>query len=289
MLLTWKSFRRKLERGITGPSALKRFRKFNKTRDVLRPFNSPEDLVAWLLDYKSHPRDEEDRMLRVLRKLHLASESRDPLWMSIVILGLWPTLEWVFGRLQKTHKEGKAAFVILEEIAFTFEDERLWIKSKIAINLMYTVWKRSSQTLLKDQTEYKKLKKVVEHLALGVPRKGGKIIVEESKESWPLYAQKKQDPQSFSGVEIKPILSRLTKSFGLSETDAYIVIRHAVTGDSHSDIAADCHLSHVAVRQRYARAKKRIRAEFEKLQENDVTTIALEGLVFMEDKNGFNT
>ena len=171
MPLTWSEFRKGLMREIADTKSNKAYEKARRVSPELGRFASPEALTAWLLHHGKVQREEEDALLRAIIQQYRTDERFRGIWLATLILGLWPSLTWVFQKLwpiakgvtrrtEKTvttdgpaeHSVARGSEVSLDEIiagaiwgALTdvLEDERVVDSPGIVKRLMYAIWKQA--------------------------------------------------------------------------------------------------------------------------------------------------
>ncbi len=252
--ISWKGFRNGLQSELFKPTAGAFFNAAKRLHPELSNFDSPETLVEWMLDYSSHSAEEEDVLLKCIWNALNDDEAR-PFWSSVLALGLWPTLEWVFCRIRpKCADDSEAASEIWSAFELCLADRTFPNRPIIAKRLMTRVWTLASRSLDREKSLNAKLRKSVEALP-------------ECDMSAPfcVYANKKDEPPSKE--ELYLLQRMLVDYFDLPERDALAVVLHAVSGKSHAEIAALIGSSEAATRQRYCRALKKV----QKKSKNAVT------------------
>lgn len=250
------------------------FEKAKSARPCLQRFDSPEHLVEWLLDYGSHSTGEEDDVIRSLRELHAAGPS-PTLWLAILALGLWPTMEWVFCHVRKSFvSDAEAASAIWDSLCDRLGYEPLWSEAGIAKRLMVAVWTKARRSALK---ESKARSGTVSFDALFQLAEAANDDAESDEEAIaqpkrPVFREPTQSPaaESFDDT-VDHLKARLIRDAGLSSSDATLLVDHIVFGKTLSELAAEESVAPAAIRQRFHRAKERLRNAAEKISPGAVT------------------
>lgn len=303
MPLTWSAFRKGLMREITDTKSKKAFREAVQVLPALARFADSESVTAWLLRCGKDSRAAEDDLLRAIIGLYRADDRHRGVWLALLILGLWPSLTWAFQKLwplaKGTHGGGVAsedgceaeaeedkpraprrsetpAAVCLDEViaaaiwgALTdvLEDERLCDDPGVAKRLMYAVWKGAKAQLLDAQTEHARQIRLSASLEQAIPKHEGKFLFgPEGTVPSPFQETGGDRHVKPPDAELTDLAGRLVSDFGLSISDADLVVRHAVLHETLAAIAREREASFPALRQRYSRAIRKIRSA---LQEQD--------------------
>lgn len=265
---TWKDFRKGLMNELDRPAAQAAFDGARTTHPALSCFKSPQEVVEWLLERLGVP-DEEDEVLRAIKTLATSGEEESSAWLATLALGLWPVLEWVFCRVRpRCNTDYETASEIWTALQDCFAEDAFWKKPRIAKRLMSRVWCRAARAAQAEVDEAKRLRK----LARILPE-----LDENETGGWVPFLDGMRDETRAgpSREELVDLAYLLVNTFGLSEADADLVVRHAVAGVSLADIARERGVSCAMLRQRYGRARKRLRVSLSKSDENSVTFSAL--------------
>jgi len=287
MLLTWNGLRRALNQEIETPEAQKAFLAAGRGNPLLGRFPGPEEFVAWLLDHKNHSVADEDEALRVLRKLSLTRKPESTLWQSILLLGIWPAVEWVFRKVRECEQDGDGAAIsaLWGGIVGALDKDDLWTEPGIAKRLMYFLWRRARADLRDVEFEHGKLARVHNHLMAGMMKwRQGDEPSPELLESWPSFASRCEEEAAPTDSELASLHDQLTVKLQLPISDADLLIRHFVMGESLADIAKDCDISPAACRQRCSRIVKRLRTQPVRVRRGLVTLSNLNGMDSREDE-----
>ena len=299
MSLTWSKFREGLLREITDTKSRKAFERARRSSPGLARFGSPEALVTWLLEYKGHAPSEEDNLLREVLTLYRTDERERGVWLAMLILGLWPSLTWVFQRLWPIGKGiymGAIPFlddtatdveadepepqppppailparVCLDEIIASaiwdamlaaLDDEHLGDVPGIAKRLMYAVRKQARVQLLDSEMEHKRQKHLAEEVTQAIPKCNGEPFIGWGDAFPSLLTETADDPDTRPpDSDLHELTERLIREFNLSSSDVDLLIRHAVHHETLADIARERGGSFPALRQRYSRAIRKLRA-----------------------------
>jgi len=270
----WRDFRNGLMNELNRPHACGVFQAARVKHPCFGPFESPGSLVAWMLDYSTHPREDEDAALRAIQSSYEAGDEK-AFWMALTALGLWPVLEWVFCRVRpRCETDHEAASEIWAALEGCLTDEAFWLEARIAKRLMLKLWCKAARSLQAESIEARRLEKLT--AALPDSDQNSPFLCEPSSG---------EEPEYDSG-ELKDLASSLTCTFRLSEADADLVVRHAVAGDSLADLARERGVSHSMLRQRYSRAIRRLRETLPNSAGPDVTLSALRELGMRKNEAG---
>lgn len=314
MSLTWSEFRKGLMREIADMKSNRAYEKARGVSPELGRFPSPEALTAWLLRHGKVRREEEDAQLRAIIQQYRTDERHRGVWLALLILGLWPSLTWVFQKLwpiakgvtrraetANTESEFAGRSVTrdveasLDEIiagaiwgALTdvLEDEHICEASGIAKRLMYAVWKQAKVQLLDSETEHERQVRLGETLEHTIPKQKGEFLLgpEDSVPTPFLETSGDQDAKP-PDCDLTELAGRLVQDFGLSSSDADLVIRHAVLDQTLADIARERGGSFPALRQRYSRAIRKIRTALQEKRQSGCHTFSLFRLGVMEEES----
>jgi len=274
MGFTWKDFRRGMELELSTARHINSFEKAKSARPCLQRFDSPEHLVEWLLDYGSHSTGEEDDVIRSLRELHAAGPS-PTLWLAILALGLWPTMEWVFCHVRKSFvSDAEAASAIWDSLCDRLGYEPLWSEAGIAKRLMIAVWTKARRSALKEikarsgTVSFDTLFQLADSVADDIESDDGEI----AQPKRPAFREPIQLPTTDCfDASLDDLKTRLVRDAGLSTPDAALLVNHIVFGKTLSEMAAEEGVSPAAFRQRFHRAKDRLRKAAEKISPSAVT------------------
>ena len=314
MPLTWSEFRKGLMREIADTKSNKAYEKARRVSPELGRFASPEALTAWLLHHGKVQREEEDALLRAIIQQYRTDERFRGIWLATLILGLWPSLTWVFQKLwpiakgvtrrtEKTvttdgpaeHSVARGSEVSLDEIiagaiwgALTdvLEDERVVDSPGIVKRLMYAIWKQAKAQLLDSDAEYERQERLGSALEHAIPKHKGEFLFgpEDAVPSPFLEIGGDQDAKP-PDSELSDLAGRLVSDFGLSPSDADLVVRHAVLDQTLADIARERGGSFPALRQRYSRAIRKIRTALQEKRQSGCHTFGPVRLGVMEEES----
>ena len=277
MSLTWTRLREMLKKEISTPGAEQTFRAAQPRTALLGSFANPQSAVDWLLARRCHSVEDEDAVLRELRTCCLADDGA--LWMAVLFLGLWPVFEWVLGKVSKFADEDQAGIsAIWEGVLQALEREDLWSRPGVAKRVMYFVRKRARGDLRADAREEKKLQRVAAYEEAGTPKDGGKLRVTESTEAWPAFSNRSPRKDDSDEGEVRQLRRLLVEQLGLPASDAELLIRHFVKGETLLDIASDYGISHVACRQRCSRITRRLHSRSDEVRTALVTHLRESGM-----------
>jgi len=253
---------------------IKAFEKAKREQLCLQRFASPEQLVDWLLDYGSHSTDEEDSVIRALRELHVAGPV-PTLWLAILALGLWPTMEWVFCRIRKSFvSDAEAASAIWDSLCNRLGYEPLWAGDGIAKRLMVAVWTKARRSALKEIKARRGTVSfdVLFQLAEATADDTDVEDAEAFQPKRPAFREPIQLPTADClDASLDELKSRLIRDAGLSRQDAALLVDHIVFGANLTEIADDEGVSPAAIRQRFHRAKAHLRKAAKKIPSGAVT------------------
>ena len=270
-----------MELELTTALHIKAFEKAKRAQLCLQRFVSPEQLVDWLLDYGSHSADEEDSVIRALRQLQIAGPA-PTLWLAILALGLWPTMEWVFCRIRKSFvSDAEAASAIWDSLCNRLGYEPLWTDEGIAKRLMVAVWTKARRSALKEikarrgAVSFDALFQLADEAADDLDSDDDEIAQPNRLVFRAPIQLSTTDRLDISLDELK---TRLVRDAGLSAPDAALLVDHIVFGANLTEIAAEGGVSPAAIRQRFHRAKDRLRRAAEKIRSGDVTFSILDDL-----------
>jgi DNA-directed RNA polymerase specialized sigma24 family protein len=270
MALTWSELRRALQKEVSGWQAEQAFRKATAAGGPLAALASPQAAVAWLLAFKSHPREEEDAVLSVLRGL-AGADPQGP-WPAVLFLGLWPTMEWAFHHVRVEGQDDQARISALwGGLEEALEKEEVWDRAGIALRLRYFVWGRAKRVLHADEREQVKLRAVAAHEEAGLPKQGRELLVMDSPTAWPAFANRSPQKDDADAGEILALRRLLTDGLDLPAATADLLIRHFVRGETLAELASEYGISPVACRQRCSRAVGYLRRRKEALRRHAVT------------------
>ena len=258
-------------------SGIRAFNEAKRDHPSLERFESPEHLVDWLLDYPGHTTEDEDEILRTLRRLHLAGVS-PTLWLAILLLGLWPPMEWAFCRIRRLYaSDAEAASSIWDAVCDRLCYEPLWERQGVAKRLMYAAWTRSRRFALKQVRSKRREVSLDRFLQLVDSDDDDKDDDDEHDPKRPAYMEPSHNPNIDDCFSVTPdeLKSRLVDAIGMSPSDAEILIDHIVLGKSLAEMARAEGISPAAIRKRFQRAKRRLRDAAKDFSKNPVTFLNL--------------
>ena len=282
MGFTWKDFRKGMQIELTVASNIRLFDEVKQKHPSLAHFGSPEHLVDWLLDYESHTTDDEDEVLRSLRDLHIADDQNTTLWIAILLLGLWPAMEWAFCRVRRLYiSDAETASSIWEAVCNRLEKNELWEKPRIAKRIMYAAWTRSRCRALREIEKHNREISLDQLLrALGDDDDHDKEQGNKPDEKDTPHPPKPPVPTGLTcppefldskNQPVDVLQNRLICEAGLSNSDAEILIDHIIFGKKLVDMARAKGISPATIRKRYQRAKALLRESSSVFSEKDVT------------------
>ncbi len=266
---------------LTIASNIRLFDRIKQGHRDLAYFDSPEHLVDWLLDYESHGIDAEDDVLRSLRNLHTAGDQNSTLWLAILLLGLWPAMEWSFCRIRRLYpSDAEAAGSIWDAVCGRLEKDDLWEKPRIAKRLMYAAWTNSRRQALREFD--RKNREISLDQLLGAlaqvdnkqekaQRPGEEDTPHPPKSITPAALISLPDIFNSEKQPLDVLQDRLVCEAGLSPSDAELLIDHIVIGERLVDLAKIYGISPSAIRKRYQRAKAQLRDSQGVFPKNPVT------------------
>ena len=269
MGFTWKDFRKGMQAELTVASNLRLFDRVKEKHPNLARFDTPEHLADWLLDYESHGTDAEDDVLRSLRNLHIAADQNSNLWLAILLLGLWPAMEWAFCRIRRLYRsDAEASSSIWEAVCNRLEKDDLWEKPRIAKRLMYAAWTNSRRQALRELSRKNRETSLDQLLgALAQVDNKREKALGPGEEDTP-HPPRSVTPAALISVpeifnsESQPLdvlQDRLIDEAGLSRSDVELLIDHIITGKKLVDLAKAHGISPSAIRKRFQRAKAQLR------------------------------
>ena len=281
MGFTWKDFRKGMQIELTIASNIRLFDEVKQTHQRLAHFKSPEHLVDWLLDYESHSTDDEDDVLRSLRNLHIAGDQRSTLWLAILLLGLWPAMEWAFCRIRRLYpSDAEAAGSIWNAVCNRLVKDDLREKPRIAKRLMYAAWTNSRRHALREfakKGQEISLDQLLRALAQAdskqeKPKRPGDEDTPHSNRAV-IPAELIHAPEVFDSEKqpLDVLQNCLIHEAGLSRPDAELLIDHIVIGTKLIDLAHADGISPAAIRKRYQRAKAHLRQSASDFLQKPVT------------------
>lgn len=255
---TWSGLRGALTKDVSGLRAERAFKKARQGEPALATLASPRAAVEWLLDFKRHGREEEDAVLRVLRRQ--SQTDKDGPWLAVLFLGLWPTMEWTFHRVRGFAREDPAAISALwGGLAEALGKDEIWGRPRVARRLMYFVWGRARAELTANRVETRKVAHVAAHLVAGMPKRDLKPYLDEVQEAWPAFSNRSTEKPTVDAAETDAIQRVLEQGAGLSRPKADLVIRHFVQGETLAAIAKEKRETPAACRARSCRAIQDLR------------------------------
>jgi len=281
MSLSWSKLRHVLRKEISCSEAEQAFRTTGSRSELLGAFTGPQGAVDWLLAHRSHGIEDEDALVRELRALCLADD--DGPWMAVLFLGLWPTFEWVKGKIFRIAKNDQTCIsAIWEGLLQALEKENLWSRPGAVKRLMYFIRKHADKDL-KDKSEKKKLRRIASYEEAGVPKDGGTLRITESPEAWPAFSNRSPRKDDSDESEIQSLRQLLVDRLGLSAPNAELLIRHFVRGETLADLASVYGISDVACRQRCSRIKCWLAAREDEVKSALVTHRERAGLEYGDE------
>jgi len=287
MHLTWKELRVALTKEITQPEAERAFRLIRSKYPVFDPYIDTGSAVKWLLDYRSHEVEAEDAMLTLLRSLALDSSSGP--WQSLMFLGIWPSMEWVFRKLLPFSKGDHSIIsAIWGGLIDVMDKDEFWCRPDIAKHLMYAVWKRARKNLLSPKKEREQTARLAKAEYAALPKISGDPIIRETQDAWPSHFKSHGDKPPEIPEEIKDLRQLLVDDLLLSEADSDLLIRHFVSEEPLSDIAEQLGITPAACRQRCSRMVRRLRFIPSRLRWLLVTHLNVDGMEIRKRDNDAN-
>jgi len=165
------------------------------------------------------------------------------------------------------------------------EDGRVCEGAGIAKRLMYAVWKGAKAQLLDAQTEQARQEQLGKALEQAVPKHEGKFLFgPEDVVPSPFQETGGDRDVKPPDAELADLAKRLVADFGLSPSDADLVVRHAVLDETLAAIARERDASFPALRQRYSRAIRKIRTALQEKRQSGCHTFDPFRLGVMEEE-----
>ena len=281
MHLTWRELRVALRKEITQPEMEAAFQRMRGKHLIVRPHIDAGSMVRWLLDYRSHEMEAEDEMLMLLRQLALDSSSGP--WQSLLFLGVWPSMEWVFRKLLPVAEDDHSIIsAIWGGLIDVMEQDEFWRRPGVAKRLMYAVWKRARKDLLAPKKERERSIRLAEAEYAALPKISGDPIVRETQDAWPTHFKNPNNQSPEIPEEIEKLRQLLVDHTQLSPAESELLIRHFVWEEPLSVIASQLGITHAACRKRCSRAVGKLRIIPSRLRYLFVTHLKSDGMEVRE-------
>jgi DNA-directed RNA polymerase specialized sigma24 family protein len=183
-------------------------------------------------------------------------------------------MEWVFCHVRKSFvSDAEAASAIWDSLCDRLGYKPLWSDAGIAKRLMVAVWTKARRSALKEikarsgrSASTRSFNSPTRSPTISSPMTG------DCQPKRPAFREPIQFPTTDCfDASLDELKTRLVRDAGLSAPDAALLVNHIVFGKTLTEMAAEEGVSPAAFRQRFHRAKDRLRKAAEKISPGAVT------------------